>query len=225
VSLYNPLIYVDRDSAMAGGREIGGWPKKIGDIRMQRFGNEYKLSFGRNGQNLVSAEMQIGSKLFSTPLPANTPVRLSYPYNMTFPLPAPTARPQATVPLPTTTLKMLPGVGSDSPQPALELGGKCPTIVHSSANLVVAAHRIAQGRWLNAGQTCTGVDHVLVFKDVKEQFLEQLKKTVVEFYGEEPMRSPDYGRMVSDHHHARISTMKPGRPCARISPRKQSLKF
>jgi acetoacetate decarboxylase len=118
-SLYTPLIYVDRDSAMAGGREIGGWPKKIGDIRMARIGNEYRLAFSRDGKPLVSAEMQVGPKLFSTPLPANTPVRLSYPYNMTFPLPPPTAEPQPSVPLPTTTLKLIPGVGSDNPPPAL----------------------------------------------------------------------------------------------------------
>jgi aldehyde dehydrogenase (NAD+) len=86
----------------------------------------------------------------------------------------------------------------------LELGGKCPAIVDSSANVAVAAHRIAQGRWMNAGQTCTGVDYVLVFKDVKEQFLAHLKKTVVEFYGEEPRNSPDYGRIVSDRHHTRL---------------------
>ncbi len=54
----------------------------------------------------------------------------------------------------------------------LELGGKNPTIVHSSANLRVAARRIAQGRWVNAGQTCTAPDHVLVFKDVARDFLE-----------------------------------------------------
>ena len=86
----------------------------------------------------------------------------------------------------------------------LELGGKCPAIVHSSAKLAVAAHRIAQGRWMNAGQTCTGVDHVLVFEDVKEQFLEHLKTAVVEFYGEDPRQSSDYGRIVSDRHHARL---------------------
>jgi len=86
----------------------------------------------------------------------------------------------------------------------LELGGKCPAVVDSSANLAVAAHRIAQGRWLNAGQTCTGVDHVLVLKDVKDQFLTHLKNAVVEFYGEDPSKSPDYGRIVSDRHHARL---------------------
>jgi aldehyde dehydrogenase (NAD+) len=86
----------------------------------------------------------------------------------------------------------------------LELGGKCPAIVHSSANLAVAARRIAQGRWMNAGQTCTAVDHVLVSRDVKEQFLEHLKRAVVEFYGNDPRESPDYGRIVNDRHHARL---------------------
>ncbi len=57
---------------------------------------------------------------------------------------------------------------------------------------------------MNAGQTCTGVDHVLVFKDVEEQFLGHLKNTVIEFYGKDPSQSPDYGRMVSDRQHARI---------------------
>src|SRR5215475_96217 len=52
----------------------------------------------------------------------------------------------------------------------LELGGKNPTIVHSSADLGVAARRIAQGRWFNAGQTCTAPDYVLVFKDVAKPF-------------------------------------------------------
>jgi aldehyde dehydrogenase (NAD+) len=37
----------------------------------------------------------------------------------------------------------------------LELGGKNPTIVHSSANLRLAARRIAFGRSANGGQICT----------------------------------------------------------------------
>jgi len=86
----------------------------------------------------------------------------------------------------------------------LELGGKCPAIVHSSANLAVSARRIAHGRWMNAGQTCTGVDHVLVFADVKDEFLALLKKTVTEFYGEDASQSPDYARIVNERHHARL---------------------
>jgi aldehyde dehydrogenase (NAD+) len=54
----------------------------------------------------------------------------------------------------------------------LELGGKNPTIVHTSADLNVAARRIAHGRWANTGQTCTARDYVLVFKDVAGQLLE-----------------------------------------------------
>src|SRR5713101_5292492 len=87
----------------------------------------------------------------------------------------------------------------------LELGGKSPTIVHSSANLRVAARRIAHGRWNNAGQTCTAPDYVLVFKDVARPFLEQLKEAVLEFYGDDPQRSPDYGRIVNTHHFDRLT--------------------
>ena len=86
----------------------------------------------------------------------------------------------------------------------LELGGKSPTIVHSSADLRVAARRIAQGRWTNAGQTCTAPDYVLVFKDVAKRFLELLKETLLGFYGEEPQKSPDYGRIVSSRHFDRL---------------------
>ena len=86
----------------------------------------------------------------------------------------------------------------------LELGGKNPTIVHSSADLGVAARRIAQGRWSNAGQTCTAPDYVLVFKDVAKPFLEHLKETILRFYGNDPQKSPDYGRIVNDSHFARL---------------------
>jgi aldehyde dehydrogenase (NAD+) len=86
----------------------------------------------------------------------------------------------------------------------LELGGKNPTVVHSSADLKVAARRIASGRWMNAGQTCTAPDYILVFKDVARRFLQNLKESVLSFYGEDPQKSPDFGRIVSDHHFDRL---------------------
>ncbi len=86
----------------------------------------------------------------------------------------------------------------------LELGGKNPTIVHDSADLRVAARRIAQGRWMNAGQTCTAPDHVLVFRKVAKDFLAALEGAVVGFYGADPQRSPDYGRIVNAHHFDRL---------------------
>lgn len=117
--LHVPFIYVDNDVAMAGGREIGGWPKKMGVINMDRVGDEYRCSFERHGERVASARMHVGSKLFSTPLPADKPVTLPYPYNMTFVLPPPTGKPQATVPLPTTTIKLVPGVGAGDSTPAV----------------------------------------------------------------------------------------------------------
>lgn len=86
----------------------------------------------------------------------------------------------------------------------LELGGKNPTIVHSSANLESTARRIALGRWYNAGQTCTAPDYVLVFKAVAAEFLWHLKEALLQFYGEDPQKSPDYGRMVNLKHFDRV---------------------
>ena len=79
----------------------------------------------------------------------------------------------------------------------LELGGKNPTIVHSSANLEVAANRIAYGRYMNSGHICTAPDHVLVWPEVKDEFVGQLANTIRKFYGDEPKLSPDYGRIIN----------------------------
>jgi len=106
----------------------------------------------------------------------------------------------------TTVAKVVMTAASKTLTPVvLELGGKSPTIVHSSADLRVAARRIAHGRWSNAGQTCTAPDYVLVFKDVARLFLEHLKETIVRFYGDDPQKSADYGRIVSDRHFDRLA--------------------
>ncbi len=44
---------------------------------------------------------------------------LPYPQSMTLPLPKPTGKPQKTIPLPTLTLKLIPGVGSAHPAPVV----------------------------------------------------------------------------------------------------------
>ncbi len=92
----------------------------------------------------------------------------------------------------------------------LELGGKSPTIVHSSADLQVAARRIAHGRWFNAGQTCTAPDYVLVYRDVAAEFLRHLRQAILQFYGQDPQKSPDYGRIVSQHHFDRLARLLSG---------------
>src|SRR3954470_14004177 len=69
----------------------------------------------------------------------------------------------------------------------LELGGKSPCIVHEDANLKLAAKRIAWGKYTNAGQTCIAPDYLYVHKSIKEPFLQQLKETTYELYGQEPL--------------------------------------
>lgn len=44
----------------------------------------------------------------------------------------------------------------------LELGGKSPGIVDLSADLDLAAKKIVNGRFMNAGQACIAPDYVLV---------------------------------------------------------------
>jgi len=46
----------------------------------------------------------------------------------------------------------------------LELGGKCPAVIHPSASLERAARRIVAGKLFNAGQTCMAPDHVWVHR-------------------------------------------------------------
>jgi aldehyde dehydrogenase (NAD+) len=86
----------------------------------------------------------------------------------------------------------------------LELGGKNPTIVHSTANLEVAAHRIAYGRYLNSGHICTAPDHVLVWPEVKDAFVRCLGEAIRKFYGQEPKLSPDYGRVINQRNFDRL---------------------
>ena len=86
----------------------------------------------------------------------------------------------------------------------LELGGKNPTIVHASANLEVAARRIAYGRYLNSGHICTAPDHVLVWPEVKDDFVRHLAETIREFYGDDPQKSPDYGRVINQRNFDRL---------------------
>lgn len=63
----------------------------------------------------------------------------------------------------------------------LELGGKCPAIVTSSARLEVAARRIAFGKLVNSGQTCVAPDYVLVDARVRDEFVSQLTDTLSRF--------------------------------------------
>ena len=57
----------------------------------------------------------------------------------------------------------------------LELGGKSPAVVDSSANLSEAAGSISYGKLLNGGQTCIAPDYVLIEQDKLESFISELQ--------------------------------------------------
>lgn len=92
----------------------------------------------------------------------------------------------------------------------LELGGKSPVIVDKSANIDVAARRIAWGKWLNAGQTCIAPDYILVDNAVKQKLIDGIAASIRDFYGDDVAASDSYGRIVSDRHFARLSQMMSG---------------
>ncbi|MCE4957450.1 aldehyde dehydrogenase [Macrococcoides caseolyticum] len=89
----------------------------------------------------------------------------------------------------------------------LELGGKSPTIVDRTANIKVAAERIAFGKYMNAGQTCVAPDYVLIDNKIKHKFIKALKATLKEFYGEDAFNSEDYGHIINNAHFNRLSRM------------------
>ncbi|RUT09649.1 aldehyde dehydrogenase [Dulcicalothrix desertica PCC 7102] len=86
----------------------------------------------------------------------------------------------------------------------LELGGKSPCIVDTDINLEVSARRIAWGKFLNAGQTCIAPDYLLVNKSIKQDLLKAIADSIKEFYGDNPIDSPDYCRIISEKHYTRL---------------------
>jgi aldehyde dehydrogenase (NAD+) len=92
----------------------------------------------------------------------------------------------------------------------LELGGKSPVIIDESANIHVAARRIAWGKWLNAGQTCVAPDYILVNEKVRQPFLDELGKAITDFFGADPQTSESYGRIVSPRHFDRLKSLMTG---------------
>jgi len=86
----------------------------------------------------------------------------------------------------------------------LELGGKSPALVAPDFPLDLAAARIASGKWFNAGQTCIGVDYVLVDAARRDAFVDALRTQLQARYGD--LTQPaDYTRIINDGEFARMA--------------------
>ena len=89
----------------------------------------------------------------------------------------------------------------------LELGGKSPTIVDKSANIAIAGRRIAWAKYVNAGQTCVAPDYVLAHADIADKLVDEIRKSVKDFYGADPQSSGDFARISSPRHFSRLKAM------------------
>jgi aldehyde dehydrogenase (NAD+) len=91
----------------------------------------------------------------------------------------------------------------------LELGGKSPTIVTSSANLNDAAERIAVAKFVNNGQTCIAPDYLLVDEKVADKFVQLLCSQVRKRFAEKENfeTSSSYCRIVNERHFVRLNEL------------------
>ena len=86
----------------------------------------------------------------------------------------------------------------------LELGGKSPCIVDQTANIRLAAKRIVFGKYLNCGQTCVAPDYIYCHRSVKDKLIKEVRKQIQKQYGKQPLRNPDYGKIINEKHFDRL---------------------
>ncbi len=119
----------------------------------------------------------------------------------------------------------------------LELGGKSPTIIDRSADLDLAAQRIAYAKLMNAGQTCIAPDYALVPRDAVQDFAARVHQHMIAMFGTLPGNAttprslptsilpgskdswPTPRRKARRCCRPRPPTMPPGARCANSRPR------
>ncbi|HHT65059.1 MAG: aldehyde dehydrogenase [Caldicoprobacterales bacterium] len=92
----------------------------------------------------------------------------------------------------------------------LELGGKSPVIIDQTADLKLAARRIAFGKVLNAGQTCVAPDYLLIHQKVRDDFIQYFRQALDAFFPGEDMKNMPV--IVNEKHFKRlVDLMKSGK--------------
>ncbi len=104
---YVPAIYVTTDEAMASGRELAGFPKKLATIELDSSDTQFTGSLEYHGVRLVSMGFTQSKTLFSVPLPAKEKVVLPPPFDQLLELPEPTGTPQG-LPFRVLTTRFIP---------------------------------------------------------------------------------------------------------------------
>ncbi|MEM7800304.1 MAG: aldehyde dehydrogenase [Chloroflexota bacterium] len=86
----------------------------------------------------------------------------------------------------------------------LELGGKSPCIIDNTANLETAASRIVSSKFFNNGQICIAPDYLLIQSDVRDELVSKIIERIKQFYGDNPQKSDDYGRIINERNFDRL---------------------
>lgn len=89
----------------------------------------------------------------------------------------------------------------------LELGGKSPVYIDSTADLPTTVRRLVWAKFINVGQTCIAPDYVLCTKEVQDAFVDSARKQIKEWYGAEPKASPDLTRVVNERNFLRLKQL------------------
>ncbi|MCL2654722.1 MAG: aldehyde dehydrogenase [Coriobacteriia bacterium] len=92
----------------------------------------------------------------------------------------------------------------------LELGGKSPCLVDETADIKLAARRIAWGKFLNSGQTCVAPDYLYVHESVKDQLMAGIVENIKKFYGDDPLTSESFSHLVNEKHFDRVCALMQG---------------
>lgn len=93
----------------------------------------------------------------------------------------------------------------------LELGGKSPCIIDRKADLDNTAKKIVWGKFMNAGQTCVAPDYIIADRLVFLELRDKLVHYIKEFYGENPIESDDYPKIINKKNFDRILNLIEGK--------------
>lgn len=85
----------------------------------------------------------------------------------------------------------------------LELGGKSPVIIDETANLKLAARRIAFGKFVNLGQTCIAPDYIYIKPQIEQAFIKELSGVIRTFYP----NNEGLGKIVNKRHYNRLKDL------------------
>lgn len=89
----------------------------------------------------------------------------------------------------------------------LELGGKSPVFVLPDCDLKTSAKRIVWGKFLNAGQTCVAPDYVLLHKNIRDEFYEEVKTLAEKLYDFKERLPENYVRIINKKNYERLMNL------------------